>query len=243
MPAIAKVSPKSYLMITHKDNGGLYYVDSEGVARKMVVRHSDIFVEKVRRMQEKNPGNVLSANKDLNAIIKMYVIPNKLQITRRSTKKIISLVGLGIAIAGVFAAMPTLGIPIAGAIAITSLGLGVVLLAPMVGQILKKGMNIKNTLNKTETKLPEADLSTLDTNMQIEKKLEEYEKEGPQSSLSKMDEKTDDKVQSFPEVGRLFNKTQSSSPASKNPISPENDESEDEGEGEGKGKGETFHIK
>lgn len=173
LPLNENIKPKSYLLLGEKDNIALYYVDSECVARKMIVQNLSTFVEKVKK--NKNLKNsFIPEDKGLNEAIKQHVIPNKLQKTRRSAKQILALIGFGIAIAGVLAAMPFVGIPLAGAIAITSIGLGIALLAPMVGRVLKKSMDIPTISSKNETKFPQVRNSSMDTELEIEHQLEDH---------------------------------------------------------------------
>ena len=83
-------------------------------------------------------GIIPGKDPDLNQMIQDHVIPDKLQTTRHISKKVIAGIGLALAVAGALAALPFVGIPLAGAIALTALGLVTALAAPLIGGVLKK---------------------------------------------------------------------------------------------------------
>ena len=144
------LSYKSYLMLGKGDQANLYYVNSEGFARKMELKDGEKFKKYIQSQQEllKNPETI-APNPVLNQMIQKYVVPDKLQTTRHSTKKLVAGIGLAIAVAGVVAALPFVGIPIAGVLAITGIGLAIALAAPFVGRFIKN-IFTKNKENKSE---------------------------------------------------------------------------------------------
>jgi hypothetical protein len=142
VPENTKLDNKGYLMLGKGENANLYYIDSEGNARKMGLKNADQFKRDVQSLQQLfTYPDKIQPNEHLNQFIQKHVETDKLQTTRQTTKKVVAGIGLAIAIAGVMAALPFVGIPIVGALAICGLGLGIALAAPFVGRMLKKIFN------------------------------------------------------------------------------------------------------
>jgi hypothetical protein len=140
VPEDTKLDNKSYLMLGTGKNANLYYIDGEGNARKMKLTNPGNF-QKFIEEQRPKLMNKMEPNTYLNKMIQNYVVPDKLQTTRQTTKKVVAGIGLAVAIAGIVAALPFAGIPIVGALAICGVGLGIAFAAPFIGRMLKKIFN------------------------------------------------------------------------------------------------------
>lgn len=134
---------KCYLMLGEGEKANLYYIDSKGLARKMQFKEKinrEKFIKYIESQKKilNHSGIIPGKDPDLNQMIQDHVIPDKLQTTRHISKKVIAGIGLALAVAGALAALPFVGIPLAGAIALTALGLVTALAAPLIGGVLKK---------------------------------------------------------------------------------------------------------